>query len=84
MCVYFVMAMFHTTHTVLFYLAFGIVLWELTSQGKSPYPDVELSQVFKVLEDGYRLECPVGCPRNIYSMMKKCKFIKFIVCMFLL
>ncbi|XP_065916408.1 tyrosine-protein kinase Abl-like isoform X2 [Dysidea avara] len=52
--------------------SFGVVLWELTSQGKSPYPDVELSQVFKVLENGYQLECPVGCPRNIYSMMKKC------------
>ena len=52
--------------------AFGILLWELATQGMSPYPGVELAAVYELLEKGYRLECPEGCPSNIYDMMKRC------------
>ena len=38
----------------------------------SPYPGVELAAVYELLEKGYRLECPEGCPSNIYDMMKRC------------
>ena len=54
-------------------LAFGILLWELTTRGMSPYPNVELSQMYEVLAKGYRLDCPNGCPENIYSVMRKCE-----------
>lgn len=53
--------------------AFGILLWELATQGMSPYPGVELAAVYELLEKGYRLECPEGCPSNIYDMMKRCE-----------
>jgi len=43
------------------------------THGKSPYPNVEMSQVYEMLESGYRLECPDGCSEQVYSMMKKCK-----------
>ena len=38
----------------------------------SPYPGVELSAVYELLEKGFRLERPDGCPTNIYDMMQKC------------
>ena len=53
--------------------AFGILLWELATQGMSPYPGVELAALYELLEKGYRLECPEGCPSNIYDMMKRCE-----------
>jgi len=72
--------MYPTQHsTVSFYLqcclAFGVLLWEVTAHGKSPYPDVELSQVYEKLANGYRLDRPDGCPENIYSTMLKCEKI---------
>ena len=53
--------------------AFGVLLWELATYGKSPYPGVELNEVYHLLEKGYRMECPSGCPPNVYELMKDCK-----------
>lgn len=52
--------------------AFGILLWELATYGMSPYPGVDLSQVYEMLESGYRMPCPDGCPQEVYDMMMKC------------
>ena len=38
----------------------------------SPYPGVELSQVYELLESGYRMQRPEGCPQPVYDMMHKC------------
>ena len=38
----------------------------------SPYPGVELSQVYELLETGYRMQCPEGCPPAIYTLMRHC------------
>ena len=38
----------------------------------SPYPGVELSQVYELLETGYRMQCPEGCPSGIYDLMRQC------------
>ena len=54
--------------------AFGILLWELATYGMSPYPGIDLSQVYEMLESGYRMPCPDGCPQEVYDMMKKCEF----------
>ena len=54
--------------------AFGILLWELATYGMSPYPGIDLSQVYEMLESGYRMPCPDGCPQEVYDMMKKCGF----------
>lgn len=53
-------------------VAFGVLLWELATHGMSPYPGVELSQVYKLLETGYRMQCPEGCPPAVYDLMRHC------------
>ena len=58
-----------------FLLAFGILLWELATYGMSPYPGIDLSQVYEMLEKGYRMPCPDGCPQEVYDMMKNCEFM---------
>lgn len=52
--------------------AFGILLWELATYGMSPYPGIDLSQVYEMLESGYRMPSPEGCPQEVYEMMMKC------------
>jgi hypothetical protein len=52
--------------------AFGILLWEIATFGKSPYPGVELSNVYHLLDNGYRMECPDECPEDVYKLMKIC------------
>ncbi|XP_076343282.1 uncharacterized protein LOC143243313 isoform X2 [Tachypleus tridentatus] len=52
--------------------AFGILLWELATYGMSPYPGVELTDVYHMLESGYRMECPPGCPPRVYELMRQC------------
>ena len=27
---------------------------------------------FQLLESGYRMECPPGCPGRVYSLMREC------------
>ena len=31
-----------------------------------------VSDVYQLLESGYRMECPPGCPGRVYSLMKEC------------
>ena len=38
----------------------------------SPYPGVELTDVYQLLESGYRMECPPGCPTRVYDLMRQC------------
>ncbi|CAK9800294.1 Tyrosine-protein kinase Abl [Anthophora plagiata] len=52
--------------------AFGILLWEIATYGMSPYPGVELTDVYHMLEKGYRMECPPGCPPKVYELMRQC------------
>lgn len=55
------------------FTAFGILLWELATYGMSPYPGIDLSQVYEMLESGYRMPSPEGCPQEVYEMMMKCE-----------
>ena len=52
--------------------AFGILLWELATFGKTPYPGIDLFSVLDKLESGYRMPRPEGCPQNVYAMMRSC------------
>ncbi|RVE47856.1 hypothetical protein evm_007487, partial [Chilo suppressalis] len=52
--------------------AFGILLWEIATYGMSPYPGVDLADVYHMLEKGYRMECPPGCPAAVYELMRGC------------
>lgn len=53
--------------------AFGVLLWELATYGISPYPGLDLSQVYDKLSTGYRMLAPEGCPDEVYELMKNCK-----------
>lgn len=45
---------------------------ELATYGMTPYPGVELTDVYRLLESGYRMEKPKGCPDAVYSLMQRC------------
>jgi hypothetical protein len=63
-----------TNYSFIYLSAFGILLWELATYGMSPYPGIDLSQVYEMLESGYRMPCPEGCPPEVYSLMQNCKY----------
>ncbi|CAL8095527.1 unnamed protein product [Calicophoron daubneyi] len=52
--------------------AFGVLLWEIATYGKTPYPGIELQDVYVLLEKGKRMDRPQGCPENVYQLMLQC------------
>lgn len=53
--------------------SFGIVLWELFTLGKVPYPGlVADSGLYLKLKDGYRMEKPKNATQEIYDIMLSC------------
>uniref|UniRef100_A0A915AI09 Tyrosine-protein kinase n=1 Tax=Parascaris univalens TaxID=6257 RepID=A0A915AI09_PARUN len=52
--------------------AFGVLLWEIATYGMSPYPGVELNNVYGLLEKGFRMDAPEGCPPSVYRLMLQC------------
>ncbi|CAH8842263.1 unnamed protein product [Trichobilharzia szidati] len=52
--------------------AFGVLLWEIATYGKTPYPGVELQDVYVLLERGTRMLRPEGCPEQVYELMLQC------------
>lgn len=57
--------------------AFGIVLWELFTLAKVPYPGMDANEtLYFKLRDGYRLEQPQYATRDIYDIMLNCWNIK--------
>lgn len=51
--------------------SFGILLYEIYSFGRLPYPKIPVDDVLKYVESGYRMEAPEGCPSKIYEIMKR-------------
>ena len=52
--------------------AYGILLWEIATYGMSPYPGVDLSDVYHLLETGYRMEMPHQCCGDLFGLMTEC------------
>ncbi|XP_049872011.1 tyrosine-protein kinase CSK-like isoform X1 [Pectinophora gossypiella] len=50
--------------------SFGILLWEIYSFGRVPYPRIPLAEVVRHVERGYRMEAPEGCPGGPYEVMR--------------
>ncbi|XP_041980474.1 tyrosine-protein kinase CSK isoform X2 [Aricia agestis] len=50
--------------------SFGILLWEIYSFGRVPYPRIPLAEVVRHVERGYRMEAPDGCPAGPYELMR--------------
>jgi c-src tyrosine kinase len=51
--------------------SFGVLLWEIYSFGRVPYPRIHLQDVLKKVEHGYVMDSPDGCPPPVYELMKK-------------
>ncbi|XP_012867418.1 PREDICTED: tyrosine-protein kinase CSK [Dipodomys ordii] len=52
--------------------SFGILLWEIYSFGRVPYPRIPLKDVIPRVEKGYKMDAPDGCPAAVYDVMKNC------------
>lgn len=52
--------------------SFGIVLYEIITYGKVPYPSMSNTEVLTQVEHGYRMPAPPGCPPALYEIMYQC------------
>jgi serine/threonine protein kinase len=52
--------------------SFGILMWEVYSEGILPYEERPDEEVLHSVADDLRLTKPEGCPGKIYKMMEKC------------
>ncbi|XP_056132371.1 megakaryocyte-associated tyrosine-protein kinase [Lampris incognitus] len=52
--------------------SYGVLLWEIFSYGRQPYPKMSLKEVKQQVEEGYRMEAPEDCPPEVYSLMRSC------------
>ena len=52
--------------------SFGIVAWEIASDGCLPYVELSNVEVLEKLAGGYRLPRPDGCPMQLYRTIFSC------------
>ncbi|KTF76140.1 hypothetical protein cypCar_00031023 [Cyprinus carpio] len=52
--------------------SFGILLTELITKGRVPYPGMNNREVLEQVERGYRMPCPQGCPASLHELMVQC------------
>ncbi|KAG8245297.1 Tyrosine-protein kinase Src42A [Homalodisca vitripennis] len=52
--------------------SFGILLTELVTYGRIPYPGMTNAEVLHQVEHGYRMPSPPGCPTTLYDIMLEC------------
>ncbi|XP_028395925.1 inactive tyrosine-protein kinase 7-like isoform X2 [Dendronephthya gigantea] len=52
--------------------SFGILMWEVYTEGILPYEERPDEEVLHSVADDLRLTKPEGCPGKIYKMMEKC------------
>ncbi|XP_066283577.1 fibroblast growth factor receptor 4-like [Branchiostoma lanceolatum] len=52
--------------------SFGIVLYEISSLGGDPYPDVPMAQLKERIQTGLRMPQPQGCSDGMYDLMQQC------------
>ncbi|XP_046746419.1 vascular endothelial growth factor receptor 1-like [Diprion similis] len=52
--------------------SFGVLLWELFSLAKTPYPEINPQDTCETLVGGYRMERPKYSPETIYRTILQC------------
>ncbi|KAM4610698.1 tyrosine-protein kinase HCK [Polymixia lowei] len=52
--------------------SFGILLTEIISYGRTPYPGMTNPEVIRSLEKGYRMQRLDSCPKELYEIMLEC------------
>jgi serine/threonine protein kinase len=55
--------------------SFGVLLWEVMTLGRTPYPGVENRELLEQIEEhGLKLSKPKGCPQLIYDIILDCTY----------
>ncbi|XP_013874940.1 tyrosine-protein kinase Blk [Austrofundulus limnaeus] len=52
--------------------SFGILLTEMVTYGRIPYPGMTNPEVIRNLDKFYRMPCPDNCPEELYEIMMIC------------
>lgn len=52
--------------------SFGILLTELVTYGRIPYPGMNNAEVLSQVERGFRMSKPQNCPDMLYDVMLQC------------
>lgn len=52
--------------------SFGVLLYEITTYGKIPYPGMSKVEVMSSVQRGYRMPRPDNCPAELYDIMMSC------------
>ncbi|XP_051916814.1 NT-3 growth factor receptor-like [Hippocampus zosterae] len=52
--------------------SFGVVLWEIFTNGKQPWFQLANNEVIECITQGRVLECPRLCPKGVYDIMLGC------------
>eukprot|EP00042_Codosiga_hollandica_P021547 m.75722 g.75722 ORF g.75722 m.75722 type:complete len:543 (+) comp50415_c0_seq1:286-1914(+) len=52
--------------------SFGILLTEIVTYGRTPYPGMNNAEVIQKVEVGYRMPLPPGTPDQLYRIMLEC------------
>ena len=52
--------------------SFGIVLYEIITYGRFPYPGMTTAEALEQISQGYRMPRPSGCPHQLYEIMLDC------------
>lgn len=47
--------------------SYGVVMWEIYSYGRAPYPRMNQKEVVEKVTAGYRMEKPESCPKDLYD-----------------
>ncbi|XP_062857401.1 tyrosine-protein kinase Blk [Trichomycterus rosablanca] len=52
--------------------SFGVLLTEIVTYGRVPYPGMTNPEVIRNLDRRYRMPCPDDCPEELYDIMMLC------------
>ncbi|CAN9503330.1 unnamed protein product [Ophioblennius macclurei] len=52
--------------------SFGVLLYEILTYGKIPYPGMTKGEVMTSVQRGYRMPQPDNCPSELYDIMMSC------------
>ncbi len=63
---------FHKYSTKSDVWSFGIVLWEIFSRGKGPYPGLSNVETVQYVTKGFRMEFPEYAPASVQEIVSLC------------
>ena len=52
--------------------SYGVLLWEIASEGARPYDGMDNLKVVTEVDRGYRMPAPRGCPVAVHKLMLRC------------